>query len=145
MTAESNTKFMETAISQKIPFLGLIILIFTVITSTRLWVALMCYILFFGIRYTLYMSSASRLPPQKVVATCHVMFGWRNGWAGGFVNTIRSSSRGKNWSDKQVTSSDTLKGAETNHRASNWTTLSQKTISLLWKGFSMKRFATHSY
>ena len=85
MTAESNTKFMETAISQKILFLGLIILIFTVITSTWLGVALMCYILFFGIRYTLYMSSASRLPPQKVVATCHVMFGWRNGgWARGF-------------------------------------------------------------
>jgi hypothetical protein len=40
MTAESNTKFMETAISQKIPFLGLIILIFTLITSTRLGVAL---------------------------------------------------------------------------------------------------------
>ena len=50
MTAESNTKFMETAISQKIPFLGLIILIFTVITSTQLGVALMCYVLFFGIR-----------------------------------------------------------------------------------------------
>ena len=31
MTAESNTKSMETAISQNIPFLGLIILIFTVI------------------------------------------------------------------------------------------------------------------
>ena len=33
MTAESNTKFMETALSQKITFFGLIILIFTVITS----------------------------------------------------------------------------------------------------------------
>ena len=88
MTAESNTKFMETAISQKIPFLGLIILIFTLITSTQLGVAIMCYILFFGIRYTLYiLSSASRLPPQKVVAACHVMFGWRNGgWARGLAS-----------------------------------------------------------
>ena len=59
MTAESNTKSMETAISQKIPFLGLIILIFTVITSW-LDVALMCYILFFGIWYTLYMSACHR-------------------------------------------------------------------------------------
>ena len=66
MTAESNTNFMETAISQKIPFLGLIILIFTVITSTWLGVALMCYILFFGIQYTLSMSSVSRLPPHKL-------------------------------------------------------------------------------
>ena len=32
------------------------------------------------------MSSASRLPPQKVVAACHVMFGWRNGgWARGLL------------------------------------------------------------
>ena len=94
MTAESNTKFMETAIGQKIPFLGLIILIFTVITSTRLGVASMCYILFFGIWYTLYMSSASHLPPQKVVAICHVMFGWQNGgWLGAWCdNTSHSLS-----------------------------------------------------
>ena len=64
---------METAISQKIPFLGLIILIFTVITSTQLGVAntIMCYILFFGIRYTLYTCEQCELP-ATAKGSCHM-------------------------------------------------------------------------
>ena len=58
MTAESNTKFMETAISQKIPFLGLFILIFTLITFPQLGVALIChnvlYIIFWDMVYIVY-------------------------------------------------------------------------------------------
>ena len=58
MTAESNTKYMETAISQKITFLGLIILIFTLIASTWLGVALMrhnvLYIIFWDTVYIVY-------------------------------------------------------------------------------------------
>ena len=78
MTAETNTKFMETAISQKILFLWLIILILTAITSTRLGVALIrhhvLYIIFWDRLYIVYEQCE---PPAtaKGVATCHVMFG----------------------------------------------------------------------
>jgi hypothetical protein len=73
MTAESNTKFMETAISQKIPFLGLIILIFTLITSTRLGVALIChnvlYIIFWDTVYIVYEQCES---PATAKGSCRM-------------------------------------------------------------------------
>ena len=72
MTAESNTKFMETAISQKKIFLGLIILIFTVITSTWLGVALiLCYVLYINFWDTVYIVYEQCEPPTaaKGVAT----------------------------------------------------------------------------
>ena len=51
------------------------------------------------------MSSASRLPPQKVVAACHVMFGWRNGgWARGLDYRTRRSQ----WHSSHVKLPDKL-------------------------------------
>ena len=81
MTAESNTKFTETAISQKIPFLGLIILIFTVVTSARLGVASIRHnVLYISFWDTVYIVYEQCEPPAttKSVATCHgILFGRR--------------------------------------------------------------------
>ena len=65
---------METAISQKIPFLGLqIILIFTVITSTWLGVALIhhyvLYIIFWDMVYIVFEQCE---PPSTTRGSCHM-------------------------------------------------------------------------
>ena len=64
---------METAISQKIPFLGLIILIFTVITSTWLGVALIRhYVLYIIFWDTVYVVFEQCEPPSTAKGSCHM-------------------------------------------------------------------------